>query len=156
MHKTVQNLLNIKTQIKTKIVELKYNYTPEIIAVSKTFLMDHIKPLIESGHNHFVAYENFPENKEFISELKRTGAKLFKITPRRNLESKISNKLIRKFLNPFSIRKKPTIAIRVAFKTLEPWSSTPCGRRSLNEATSSTPAANGVPSLIRYCAHTVL
>ena len=76
MHKTVQNLLNIKTQIKTKIIELKYNYTPEIIAVSKTFLMDHIRPLIESGHIHFgenkvqEALEKWPEIKKNNKSLK--------------------------------------------------------------------------------------
>ena len=76
MHKTVQNLLNIKTQIKTKIVELKYNYTPEIIAVSKTFLMDNIKPLIESGHIHFgenkvqEALEKWPEIKKNNKSIK--------------------------------------------------------------------------------------
>ncbi len=54
MHKTVQNLSNIKNQIKSKINELKYNnYDPEIIAVSKTFPITHIMPLIESGHIHF-------------------------------------------------------------------------------------------------------
>jgi len=54
MHKTVQNLLNIKAQIKAKINELKYNnYNPEIIAVSKTFPISKITPLIESGHIHF-------------------------------------------------------------------------------------------------------
>jgi len=54
MHQTVQNLLNIKSQIKSKINELKYNnYYPKIIAVSKTFPINHIMPLIESGHTHF-------------------------------------------------------------------------------------------------------
>ena len=54
MHQTVQNLLNINTQIKTKISELKYNnYKPEIIAISKTFSISHILPLIDYGHIHF-------------------------------------------------------------------------------------------------------
>ena len=70
MHKTVQNLLNIKTQIKTKINELKYNYSPKIIAISKTFSMSHIMPLIENDHI------NFGENKvqeaiEKWSEIKK-------------------------------------------------------------------------------------
>ena len=47
MHKTVQNFSNIKDQIKSKINELKYNnYDPKIIAVSKTFPISHIMPLI--------------------------------------------------------------------------------------------------------------
>ena len=54
MHKTVQNLSNIKDEIKSKINELKYNnYDPKIIAVSKTFPTSHVMPLIESGHTHF-------------------------------------------------------------------------------------------------------
>ena len=54
MHQTVKNLLNINTQIKTKINDLKYNnYKPEIVAVSKTFSINHIIPLIEYGHTHF-------------------------------------------------------------------------------------------------------
>ena len=54
MHQTVQNLLNINTQIKAKINELKYNnYKAEIIAISKTFSISHIIPLIDYGHIHF-------------------------------------------------------------------------------------------------------
>ena len=54
MHQTVQNLLNINSQIKTKINELKYNnYKTKIIAISKTFSISHILPLIDYGHIHF-------------------------------------------------------------------------------------------------------
>ena len=54
MHQTVQNLLNINTQTKAKINELKYNnYKAEIIAISKTFSISHILPLIDYGHIHF-------------------------------------------------------------------------------------------------------
>ena len=77
MHKSVQNLLNIKSQIKSKISELKYNnYDPKIIAVSKTFPISHIKPLIESGHTHFgenkvqEALEKWSEIKEKNKNLK--------------------------------------------------------------------------------------
>ena len=77
MHQTVQNLLNIKSQIKSKINELKYNnYDPKIIAVSKTFPISHIMPLIESGHTHFgenkvqEALEKWSEIKEINKKLK--------------------------------------------------------------------------------------
>ena len=77
MHKTVQNLSNIKNQIKSKINELKYNnYDPKIIAVSKTFPISHIMPLIESGHTHFgenkvqEALEKWSEIKEKNKNLK--------------------------------------------------------------------------------------
>ena len=54
MHKTVQNLSNIKNEIKSKINELKYNnYDPQVIAVSKTFSINHIMPLLDYGHFHY-------------------------------------------------------------------------------------------------------
>ena len=54
MHTTVKNLINLETNIKSKINNLNYTeYNPKIIAVSKTFKIDHIKPLIEYGHKHF-------------------------------------------------------------------------------------------------------
>tara|TARA_Y100001970_G_C14248825_1_gene870285 strand:+ start:3334 stop:3996 length:663 start_codon:yes stop_codon:yes gene_type:complete len=54
MHITVQNLSNIKDQIQSKIMEFKLeNYSPNIIAVSKTFKVDHIKHLLDFGHIHF-------------------------------------------------------------------------------------------------------
>jgi len=54
MHKTVQNLIKIQKEIQSKINELNYkDYLPEIIAISKTFKMDHISHLIEYGHKHF-------------------------------------------------------------------------------------------------------
>ncbi len=54
MHITVKNLLNLEKNIQSKINNLNYNdYNPKIIAVSKTFKIDHINPLIEHGHIHF-------------------------------------------------------------------------------------------------------
>ena len=51
MHKTVQNLISIQSSIKSKILELnEKERIPRIIAVSKTFKIDHIMPLIEYGH----------------------------------------------------------------------------------------------------------
>ena len=51
MHKTVNNLLSIQNQLKE--LDLKYSQLPEIIAVSKTFDMNSIEPLIEHGQKHF-------------------------------------------------------------------------------------------------------
>ena len=54
MHHTIKNILELKNNIKQKISELKYsNYEPNIIAVSKTFPIENIKPLIEYNHQHF-------------------------------------------------------------------------------------------------------
>ena len=53
MHKTVQNLLDIQKKINSVLDTLKVNKVPKIIAVSKTFGMDKISPLIEYGHLDF-------------------------------------------------------------------------------------------------------
>ena len=51
MHQTVKNLINIQNLIKSKLSDLKkIDSSPKIIAVSKTFKMQHILPLIEHGH----------------------------------------------------------------------------------------------------------
>ena len=52
MHKNVKNLLLIETKIKKEINNSSINL-PKIIAVSKTFSMENINPLIETGHIHF-------------------------------------------------------------------------------------------------------
>jgi pyridoxal phosphate enzyme (YggS family) len=53
MHPSVQNLINIQEKIKQRLIDLKSNKIPKIIAVSKTFGMDKISPLIEHGHIDF-------------------------------------------------------------------------------------------------------
>ena len=54
MHNSVQNLLSIQTAIKSKLLELSLqNRIPRVIAVSKTFKIDHILPLIQYGHLDF-------------------------------------------------------------------------------------------------------
>ena len=50
MHNSVQNLINTKNIIKSKLDDLKINKLPKIIAVSKTFKIDKILPLVEYGH----------------------------------------------------------------------------------------------------------
>ena len=54
---SVKNLLGIENNIKTQLDELKINNKPKIIAVSKTFEIDKILPLLDHGHI------NFGENK---------------------------------------------------------------------------------------------
>ena len=75
MHQTVQNLINIKDNIKSNLPNQKNQKLPKIIAVSKTFGIDKILPLIEYGHF------DFGENKvqEAIkkwSELKLSNNKI--------------------------------------------------------------------------------
>jgi pyridoxal phosphate enzyme (YggS family) len=50
MHNTVKNLLDIENNINTYLNELKIDNNPKIIAVSKTFKIDKILPLIKHGH----------------------------------------------------------------------------------------------------------
>ena len=50
MHSTVKNLLDIKNNIKVNLDELNIKNYPKIIAVSKTFKIDQISPLIDYEH----------------------------------------------------------------------------------------------------------
>ena len=50
MHISVQNLLNIQKNIKSKF---DFNQRIKIIAVSKTYSIEYIKPLIDHGHIDF-------------------------------------------------------------------------------------------------------
>ena len=54
MHNTVKNLLKIQDNVKSKFLNQNIFYKPpRIIAVSKTFRIDHIMPLIEYGHTDY-------------------------------------------------------------------------------------------------------
>ena len=57
MHSSVQNLIEIEKEIKLNLSNHNIANLPKIIAVSKTFKIDQILPLIEYGHI------NFGENK---------------------------------------------------------------------------------------------
>ena len=51
MHINVKNLIDLNIEVKEKISSLnKKNYMPKIIAVSKTFSLEFISPLIDYGH----------------------------------------------------------------------------------------------------------
>tara|TARA_A100001011_G_scaffold70966_1_gene72640 strand:+ start:1265 stop:1924 length:660 start_codon:yes stop_codon:yes gene_type:complete len=53
MNNSVENLNDIKNKIKFKLNNLKKGNVPKIIAVSKTFTMEKILPLVDFGHNDF-------------------------------------------------------------------------------------------------------
>ena len=53
MHETVKNLLSIQDNIKVNFEKLNIDNIPKIIAVSKTFKIDQILPLIDFGHIDF-------------------------------------------------------------------------------------------------------
>ena len=76
MHNTVKNLLDIQDNIETHLNKLNVNNNPKIIAVSKTFNIDKILPLIDYGHIDFgenkvqEAVEKWTEAKEKNSKIK--------------------------------------------------------------------------------------
>ena len=53
MDSTVKNLIDIEKNIKSHLSDLKINNQTKIIAVSKTFKVDKILPLIHHGHIDF-------------------------------------------------------------------------------------------------------
>ncbi len=53
MHNTVQNLINIEKNIQSNLIDLNINNQTKIIAVSKTFGVEKILPLINHGHVDF-------------------------------------------------------------------------------------------------------
>ena len=73
MHSTVKNLLDIQDTIKVKLNEININNYPKIIAVSKTFKIDQISPLINHGH------KDFGENK--VQEAVEKWTEIKKINP---------------------------------------------------------------------------
>ena len=76
MHKTIQNLLSIENKIQANLDNLNIINQTKIIAVSKTFKMDKILPLIEHGHADYgenkvqEAVEKWTEVKENNSNIK--------------------------------------------------------------------------------------
>ena len=54
MHITIKNLLKINANVKAKFESnVNLSKLPKIIAVSKTFKIDHILPIINYGHFHY-------------------------------------------------------------------------------------------------------
>ena len=65
------SIINKFDKIKKEINDISVDIKTEIIAVSKTFPMSHIKPLIDHGHRHF------GENK--VQEAEKNGVKQKKL-----------------------------------------------------------------------------
>ena len=130
MHITVKNLLNIKEKVKVKF-ETNKNILklPEIIAVSKTFKIDHIQHVLEQGHIHFgenkvqEAFEKWNLVKDKNREIKlhligklqtnkvKLAIKLFDFI--HSLDSvKLANK-ISKLQNELNIKTKLFIQVNI-------------------------------------------
>ena len=75
MHLTVKNLLDIENNIKFHLEKLKINKNPKIVAVSKTFKIDKILPLIDYGHIDF-GENKVQEALEKWTEIKKVNSKI--------------------------------------------------------------------------------
>ena len=75
MHNTVKNLLEIKNNIKIHLNKLNINNNPKIVAVSKTFGIDKILPLIEHGHSDY-GENKVQEALEKWTEIKKINSKI--------------------------------------------------------------------------------
>ena len=75
MHNTVKNLLEIQNNIKIHLNKLNINNNPKIVAVSKTFKIDKILPLIEYGHIDF-GENKVQEAVEKWTEIKKKNSKI--------------------------------------------------------------------------------
>ena len=75
MHSTVKNLLDIKNNIKTHLNKLNINNNTKIVAVSKTFKIDKILPLIEYGHSDY-GENKVQEALEKWTEIKKINSKI--------------------------------------------------------------------------------
>jgi pyridoxal phosphate enzyme (YggS family) len=74
MHNTIKNLLNIENNIKTYLNKMNINNNPKVIAVTKTFKIDKILPLIDYGH------VDFGENK--VQEAVQKWTEIKNINPK--------------------------------------------------------------------------
>ncbi len=69
MHDVINRLITIQKEIQIQ------NSTTEVIAISKTFSINHILPLINYGHNHF-GENKVQEAIEKWTEIKRDFTKI--------------------------------------------------------------------------------
>ena len=75
MHITVKNLLDIKNNVNKYSQELGVEKIPRVIAVSKTFNLDKILPVVDHGHFDF-GENKVQEALEKWSDIKKENSKL--------------------------------------------------------------------------------
>ena len=95
MHSTVKNLLYIKNNIKVYLEKLNINNNPKILAVSKTFEINKILPLIEYGHL------DYGENKVQEALEKWSDIKLTKKDLRLHLIGKLQTNKVKQAIKIF-------------------------------------------------------
>ena len=127
MHNCVTNLINIKNNIEVNLKNLNIKNKTKIIAVSKTFKIDKILPLIDYGHIDFgenkvqEAVEKWTEIKEKNPKIKlhmigklQTNKVKFAVKLFDYIHSVDSEKLAKKISDEsIKINKKITIFIQV-------------------------------------------
>jgi|TARA_Y100000389_G_scaffold105851_1_gene102738 hypothetical protein len=75
MHNTIKNLLDVENNIKAHLNVTNNNDYPKIIAVSKTFKIDKILPLIDYGHIDF-GENKVQEAVEKWTEIKKKNSRV--------------------------------------------------------------------------------
>ena len=127
MHITVKNLLDIKNNIRVHLDDSGIKSNPKIIAVSKTFNMDKILPLVDHGHIDFgenkvqESIEKWPEIKKNNQKIKlhmigklQTNKVKFAVQIFDYIHSVDSEKLARKIADEqYKINKKIKIFLQV-------------------------------------------
>jgi pyridoxal phosphate enzyme (YggS family) len=150
MHNTVKNLIDINNDIKDYLNKLNVNNNPKIVAVSKTFKIDKILPLIEHGHKDYgenkvqEAAEKWTEIKKIHSHIKlhmigklQTNKVKFAVQIFDYIHSVDSKKLAKKIVDEQNkINKKIKIFLQVNIG---------------NENQKSGVNKNNVNQLVSYC-----
>ena len=127
MHNTIKNLIDIKNKIKVHIAKLNIKKVPTIVAVSKTFKIDKVLPLIEYGHTDYgenkvqEALEKWTDIKKKNSQIKlhmigrlQTNKVKFAVQIFDYIHSVDSEKLAKKILDEQNkIKKKIKIFLQV-------------------------------------------
>ena len=127
MHNTIKNLIGINNSIKTYLDKLNINNEPKVVAVSKTFKIDKILPLIEFGHIDYgenkvqEALEKWTDIKKKNSQIKlhmigrlQTNKVKFAVKIFDYIHSVDSEKLAKKILDEQTkIKKKIKIFLQV-------------------------------------------
>jgi pyridoxal phosphate enzyme (YggS family) len=150
MHNTVKNLIDINNDIKDYLNKLNVNNNPKIVAVSKTFKIDKILPLLEHGHIDYgenkvqEATEKWTEIKKIHSHVKlhmigklQTNKVKFAVQIFDYIHSVDSKKLAKKIVDEQNkINKKIKIFLQVNIS---------------NENQKSGVNKNDVNQLVSYC-----
>ena len=75
MHSSLEKLTLVKNKVNQIIHEKQLKISPNIVVVTKTFSLDKINPLIESGHIHF-GENKIQEAESKWTEVKNTNKNL--------------------------------------------------------------------------------